>query len=99
MVTAIIGKRMGDNVNIGLGDKIYVGELEPTKSDWGVSFTGELKQVEDADIQWRRWEAAVAAMQGLLAHKEMDVKVEDIADYSFRLADALVKRYKEGEDD
>lgn len=74
--------------------KIFVGELEPIKSDWGVSFTGELKQVEDADVQWRRWEAAVAAMQGLLTRREMCV--EDIVNRSFRLADAMVKKFKEG---
>lgn len=76
--------------------KIFVGEFEPTKSDWGVSFSGELKQVEDADVQWRRWEAAVAAMQGLLARKETLDRwtVKDIAYYSFSLADALVKEFK-----
>lgn len=77
--------------------KIFVGEFEPTKSDWGVAFSGELKQVEDADVQWRRWEAAVAAMQGLLTHKVTLDRwtAEGIADYSFRLADALVKKFKE----
>lgn len=89
---------MGEKVSIGLGDKVYVGELESMKSNWGVAFSGELKQVEYADIQWRRWEAAVAAMQGLLAHKETLDRwtVEDIAEYSFKLADALVKKFKEG---
>ena len=88
---------MGEKVNIGLGDKVYVGDLRQG-SDLNVSFSGKLKQVEDADVQWRRWEAAVAAMQGLLAHKETLDRwtVEDIAEYSFRLADAFVKKFKEG---
>ena len=87
---------MEEKVKIGLGDKVYVSDLGQ-ESGWGVTFSGELKQVEDADIQWRRWEAAVAAMQGLLAHKmTLDRwNVEDIAGYSFRLADALVKKFKE----
>lgn len=84
---------MAKKVNIGLGDEVYVGKLEQM-ADWGVSFSGELKQVEDADVQWRRWEAAVAAMQGLLARREMGV--EDIAEHSFRLANALVRKFKEG---
>lgn len=72
--------------------KIFVGEFEPTKSDWGVSFSGELKQVEDADVQWRRWEAAVAAMQGLLAGGARGVN--SVTYNALMYADALVKEFK-----
>ena len=72
--------------------KIFVGEFEPTKSDWGVCFSGELKQVEDADIQWRRWEAAVAAMQGLLAGGARGVN--SVTYNALMYADALVEEFK-----
>lgn len=71
---------------------VGVGELEPTKSDWGVSFSGELKQVEDADVQWRRWEAAVAAMQGLLAGGARGVN--SVTYNALMYADALVEEFK-----
>lgn len=72
--------------------EIFIGELEPIKSDWGVSFTGELKQVEDADVQWRRWEAAVAAMQGLLAGGVRGVN--SVTYNALMYADALVEEFK-----
>jgi hypothetical protein len=72
--------------------KIFVGEFEPTKSDWGVAFSGELKQVEDADVQWRRWEAAVAAMQGLLAGGARGVN--SVTYNALMYADALVEEFK-----
>jgi hypothetical protein len=87
--------------------KIFVGEFEPTKSDWGVAFSGELKQVEDADVQWRRWEAAVAAMQGILSNQKLYYEIveqwsddedlpcwEAVAYESIVFADALVKEFK-----
>lgn len=72
--------------------EIFVGEIEPTKSDWGISFSGELKQVEDADVQWRRWEAAVAAMQGLLAGGARGVN--SVTYNALMYADALVEEFK-----
>lgn len=72
--------------------KIFVGEFEPTKSDWGVAFSGELKQVEDADVQWRHWEAAVAAMQGLLAGGARGVN--SVTYNALMYADALVEEFK-----
>ena len=92
VMVVLEGKRMGEKVNIGLGDKVYVGELGPMESNWGVSFSGELKQVEDADIQWRRWEAAVAAMQGLLAGGARGVN--SVTYNALMYADALVKEFK-----
>lgn len=63
----------------------------------GKGMKGKILTIEEVSWGTRRWEAAVAAMQGLLAHKETLDRwtVEDIADYSFRLADALVKKFKE----
>lgn len=100
MVTEITGRGMGEKVNIGLGDKVYVGSLVAKEEKKSFSLSSELKQVKDADVQWRRWEAAVAAMQGLLAHKMVLDRwtAEDIAEYSFKLANALVKKFKEGRD-
>lgn len=59
------------------------------------------EEVTEKGWEARRWEAAVAAMQGLLAHKETfnRLTVEGIVDYSFRLADALVRRFKEDKND
>lgn len=82
---------MGEKVNIGLGDKVFIGDLGQG-SDWGVSFSGELKQVEDADIQWRRWEAALAAMQGLLAGGVRGVN--SVTYNALMYADALVEEFK-----
>lgn len=59
----------------------------------GKGMNGKILTIEEVSWESRRWEAAVAAMQGLLARTEMDV--EDIADYSFRLADAMVRKFKE----
>ena len=67
--------------------KIFLGKLEPIKSDWGVAFSGELKQVE-----WHRWEAAVAAMQGLLAGGARGVN--SVTYNALMYADALVKEFK-----
>lgn len=94
MVTEIIGKRMKEKVQIGLGDKVYVGKLESTLESELV-FSGELRQIEDADIKWRRWEAAVAAMQGLLAGGARGVN--SVTSNAFMYADALVKKFKEEE--
>ena len=66
-------------------------EKEPKVTPYAFSW----EEVEEKGWGARRWEAAVAAMQGLLTHKQMTV--EDIAEYSFRLADAMVKKFKEGE--
>lgn len=85
---------MKEKVNIGLGDKVYVGDLEQM-ADWGFSFSGELKQVEDTDIQWRRWEAAVAAMQGLLAGGARGVN--SVTYNALMYADALVEEFKKKE--
>ena len=82
---------MGEKVNIGLGDKVFVGDLGQGL-DWNVSFSGELKQVEDADAQWRRWEAAVAAMQGLLAGGARGVN--SVTYNALMYADALVEEFK-----
>lgn len=82
---------MAQKVNIGLGDKFYVGHLESTLES-EVVFSGELKQVEDADIQWRRWEAAVAAMQGLLAGGARGVN--SVTYNALMYADALVEEFK-----
>jgi hypothetical protein len=97
---------MGEKVNIGLGDKVYVGNLESTLESELV-FSGELKQVEDADVQWRRWEAAVAAMQGILSNQKLYYEIveqwsddedlpcwEAVAYESIVFADALVKEFK-----
>ena len=97
---------MGEKVNIGLGDKVFVGDLGQGL-DWNVSFSGELKQVEDADAQWRRWEAAVAAMQGILSNQKLYDEIveqwsdnedlpcwEAVAHESLMYADALVKEFK-----
>lgn len=98
---------MGEKVKIEPGmrveihtpdGKIHSGtirniEEEPEVTPYAFSW----EEVEEKGWEARRWEAAVAAMQGLLAHKEMDIDVEDIAEYSFRLADALVKKFKEKE--
>lgn len=81
---------MAQKVNIGLGDKVYVGKLESIESE--LNFSGELKQVEDADIQWRRWEAAVAAMQGLLAGGARGVN--SVTYNALMYADALVEKFK-----
>lgn len=83
---------MKEKVNIGLGDKVYVGNLESTLESELV-FSGELKQTEDADVQWRRWEAAVAAMQGLLAGGMRGVN--SVTYNALMYADALVKEFKE----
>lgn len=79
---------MAQKVNIGLGDKVFVGNLESSE----LVFSGELKQVEDADVQWRRWEAAVAAMQGLLAGGARGVN--SVTYNALMYADALVKEFK-----
>ena len=79
---------MGEKVNIGLGDKVFVGNLESSE----LVFSGELKQVEDADVQWRRWEAAVAAMQGLLAGGARGVN--SVTYNALMYADALVEEFK-----
>ena len=79
---------MGEKVNIGLGDKVFVGNLEPTE----LVFSGELKQVEDVDMQWRRWEAAVAAMQGMLAGGARGVN--SVTYNALMYADALVEEFK-----
>lgn len=79
---------MKEKVNIGLGDKVFVGNLETTE----FVFSSELKQVEDADIQWRRWEAAVAAMQGLLAGGARGVN--SVTYNALMYADALVEEFK-----
>jgi hypothetical protein len=87
---------MAQKVNIGLGDKVYVGTLEAKEGERGeetsFSLSGELKQVEDADIQWRRWEAAVAAMQGLLAGGARGVN--SVTYNALMYADALVEEFK-----
>ena len=82
---------MAQKVNIGLGDKVYVGHLESTLESELV-FSGELKQVEDADTQWRRWEAAVAAMQGLLAGGARGIN--SVTYNALMYADALVEEFK-----
>lgn len=97
---------MAQKVNIGLGDKVFVGHLESTLES-ELAFSGELKQVEDADIQWRRWEAAVAAMQGILSNQKLYDEIaeqwsdnedlpcwEAVARESLMFADALVKEFK-----
>jgi hypothetical protein len=102
---------MAQKVNIGLGDKVYVGTLEAKEGERGeetsFSLSGELKQVEDADIQWRRWEAAVAAMQGILSNQKLYDEIveqwsddedlpcwEAVAHESLVFADTLVKEFK-----
>ena len=82
---------MKEKVNIGLGDKVFVGNLESTLESEFV-FSGKLKQVEDADMQWRRWEAAVAAMQGLLAGGARGVHT--VTYDALMYADALVEEFK-----
>ena len=70
-------------------------EEEPKVTPYAFSW----EEVEEKGWGARRWEAAVAAMQGLLAHKVTLDRwtAEDIVDYSFSLADAMVKKFKEGE--
>lgn len=83
---------MAQKVNVGLGDKVYVGSLVAEEGERGFSLTSELKQVEDADIQWRRWEAAVAAMQGLLAGGTRGIN--SVPYNALMYADALVEEFK-----
>lgn len=98
---------MDEKVNIGLGDKVYVGSLVAKKEKKSFSLSGELKQVEDADVQWRRWEAAVAAMQGILSNQKLYDEIveqwsddedlpcwEAVAHESFMFAHALVEEFK-----
>lgn len=83
---------MDEKVNIGLGNKVYIGSLKAKEENNSFSLSGELKQVEDADVQWRRWEAAVAAMQGLLAGGARGVN--SVTYNALMYADALVEEFK-----
>lgn len=64
-------------------------------------YTFSWEEVKEKGWEARRWEAAVAAMQGLLTHKmTLDSwTAENVADYSFKLADALVEKFKEERND
>lgn len=77
--------------------KIHSGTIsniveEPEVTPYAFSW----EEVQEKGWEARKWEVAVAVMQRLLARKETldSWAVEDIADYSFSLADALVKEFK-----
>lgn len=78
--------------------KIFSGTISNIVEEPEVTpYTFSWEDVQEKGWESRRWEAAVAAMQGLLARREMGV--EDIAEHSFRLANALVRKFKEKGDD
>ena len=82
--------------------KVVSGTIRNIEEEPEVTpYTFSWEEIQEKNWESRKWEAAVAAMQGLLAHKETfnRLTVEGIVDYSFRLADAMVKKFKEDEND
>lgn len=88
----------GMRVEIRTNDgKVCLGTIRDIEEEPEVTpYTFSWEEVQEKNWESRKWEAAVAAMQRLLARKETLDRwtVEDIAYYSFSLADALVKKFK-----
>lgn len=96
------GKGMKEKVKIESGTQAEIRTTDGKVHSGTIrNIEEESEVVQEKGWESRKWEAAVAAMQGLLAHKETfnRLTVEGIVDYSFRLADALVKRFKEDKND
>ena len=99
------GKRMGEKVKIKSGmraeirtedGKIHSGiirNIEEAPEVTPYAFSWE--EVQEKGWEARRWEAAVAAMQGLLAGGARGVN--SVTSNAFMYADALAKKFKEEE--
>lgn len=112
---------MGEKVKIEPGmrveihtpdGKIHSGTIRNIEEEPEVTpYTFSWEEVEEKGWETRRWEAAVAAMQGILSNQKLyDEVVEQwsddedlpcwksVAHESLMFADALVKKFKEGGD-
>lgn len=81
--------------------KIHSGTIRNIEEEPEVTpYTFSWEEVQEKGWESRHWEVAVAATQSLLTHEETLYRwtVEDIAEYSFKLANALVKKFKEEKD-
>lgn len=68
---------------------------EERKASWGESFNGNLSKQARFNVFWeqRRYEASVAAMQGLIAGG-YQWKADTVATQSVKYADALIEELR-----
>lgn len=120
MVTEIIGKGMGEKVKIESGmraeirtadGKIHSGTISNIVEEPEVTpYTFSWEDVEEKGWEARRWEVAVAAMQGILSNQKLYDEIveqwsddedlpcwEAVAHESLMFAHALVDAFKKEE--